>query len=67
MMHAIVHDYSFGLPEDLPGSLLQSGSQGYLPHEQFQTAQFWYNMIRWSQPNAKCFKIVDKQQPVTVW
>lgn len=41
--------------------------QGYLPQDKFQTAQFWYNMIRWSQPNATCFKIVDKRQPVTVW
>jgi len=40
---------------------------GYLPQDRFQTAQFWYNMIRWSQPNATCFKIVDKKQPVTVW
>ena len=41
--------------------------QGYLPQDRFQPAQFWYDMIRWSQPNATCFKIVDQQQPVTVW
>jgi hypothetical protein len=41
--------------------------QGYLPQERYQTAQLWYNMIRWTQPNATCFKIVDKQQPVNVW
>ncbi len=41
--------------------------QGYLPQDKFQTAQFWYNMIRWTQPNATCFKIVDQQQTVTVW
>ena len=41
--------------------------QGYLPQDKFQTAQFWYNMIRWTQPNATCFKIVDSQQPVNVW
>ena len=40
---------------------------GFLPQDRFQTAQFWYNMIRWSQPNATCFKIVDKKQPVTIW
>jgi len=40
---------------------------GYLPQDKYQTAQFWYNMIRWTQPNATCFKIVDKQQAVTVW
>ena len=40
---------------------------GYLPQDKYQTAQFWYNMIRWTQPSATCFKIVDKQQPVIVW
>jgi hypothetical protein len=40
---------------------------GHLPQELYQTAQFWYNMIKWSQPNATCFKIVDKQQPVKLW
>ena len=41
--------------------------QGYLPQDRFQTAQFWYNMIRWTQPKATCFKIVDSHQTVTVW
>ncbi len=41
--------------------------QGYLPQDKFQTAQFWYNMIRWTQPTATCFKIVDSQQSVNVW
>ena len=41
--------------------------QGYLPQDKFQTAQFWYNMIRWTQPNATCFKIVDSKQPVNIW
>lgn len=42
--------------------------QGYLPQDKFQTAQFWFNMIRWTQPNAKgCFKILDSKQLVTVW
>jgi hypothetical protein len=38
----------------------------FLPQTIYQTAQFWYNMIRWTQPNATCFTIVDKQ-PVTIW
>ncbi len=29
-----------------------------------RTARFWYNMIKWSQPSATCFRIVDAQQPV---
>jgi hypothetical protein len=41
--------------------------QGYLPQDKFQTAQFWYNMIRWTQPYATCFKIVDNKQPVNIW
>ena len=41
--------------------------QGFLPQDKFQTAQFWYNMIRWTQPNASCFKIVDSKQSVNVW
>jgi hypothetical protein len=40
---------------------------GFLPQDLYQIAQFWYNMIRWTQPNANCFKIVDNQQPVIVW
>ncbi|HEX7509594.1 MAG TPA: hypothetical protein VF550_22680 [Polyangia bacterium] len=40
---------------------------GFLPKTLYQTAQFWYNMIRWAQPNDNCFKIVDGQQPITVW
>ena len=40
---------------------------GSTPQDLYQIAQFWYNMIRWTQPNANCFKIVDKQQPVTIW
>jgi hypothetical protein len=38
-----------------------------LPQYTYQTAQFWYNMIKWSQPSAACFKIVNGDQPVTVW
>ena len=41
--------------------------KGFLPQDTYQTAQFWYNMIKWSQPSATCFKIVDSQQPVTIW
>jgi len=40
---------------------------GSTPQDLYQIAQFWYNMIRWTQPNANCFKIVDGQQPVVVW
>ena len=40
---------------------------GFLPQDDFQISQFWYNMIKWSQPTATCFKIVDGQQPVIVW
>jgi hypothetical protein len=31
---------------------------GYLPQDKYEIAQFWYNMIRWSQPAANCFTIV---------
>jgi hypothetical protein len=41
--------------------------KGFLPQDTYQTAQFWYNMIKWSQPTATCFKIVDSRQPVTIW
>ncbi|MGA9653297.1 MAG: hypothetical protein WBV96_05230, partial [Polyangia bacterium] len=34
---------------------------GFLPQDVYQTAQFWYNMIKWSQPSAACFEIVDEQ------
>jgi hypothetical protein len=40
---------------------------GSLPQDVYQTAQFWYNMIKWSQPSATCFKIIDVQQPVVIW
>jgi len=40
---------------------------GFLPETLYQTAQFWYNMVRWAQPNDNCFKIVDPQQPITIW
>jgi hypothetical protein len=40
---------------------------GFLPEEDYQIAQFWYNMLKWSQPSATCFKIVDVQQPVVTW
>ena len=41
--------------------------QGYLPQQIFQTAQFWFNMIKWSLPDAACFQIHDTQQPVLIW
>lgn len=42
--------------------------KGFLPETLYQTAQFWYDMIRWVQPNDNCFKIVNTpQQPILVW
>ncbi len=41
--------------------------QGFLPQDKYQIAQFWYNMIRWSQPAAQCFTIVDSTNPVVIW
>jgi hypothetical protein len=41
--------------------------KGFLPEDDYQTAQFWYNMVKWSQPSATCFKIIDVQQPVVNW
>jgi hypothetical protein len=41
--------------------------QGYLPQDLYQTAQFWFNMIRWTQPSANCFTIVDDSRPVAIW
>lgn len=40
---------------------------GFSPQDLYQTAQFWYNMIRWTQPAASCFTIVDNSRPVTIW
>jgi hypothetical protein len=40
---------------------------GLLPQDVYQTAQFWYNMIKWVQPEATCFKIVDNTQEVVIW
>lgn len=40
---------------------------GFLPQDKYQIAQFWYNMIRWSQPTANCFTIVDTYVPITIW
>ncbi len=41
--------------------------QGELPQDKYQIAQFWYNMIRWSQPASDCFTIVDTATPVVIW
>jgi hypothetical protein len=41
--------------------------KGYAPQDLYQTSQFWFNMIRWTQPNANCFTIVDNTRPVTIW
>jgi hypothetical protein len=41
---------------------------GYLPQQIFQTAQFWFNMIKWSLPDAQCFQIVGHgDQTVVIW
>jgi hypothetical protein len=40
---------------------------GYYPQDAYQTAQFWFNMIKWVQPRATCFKIVNQARPVTIW
>lgn len=40
---------------------------GSLPQDVYQTAQFWYNMIKWVQPSATCFKIVDVEQRGILW
>lgn len=42
-------------------------SAGYYPQDVYQTAQFWFNMIKWVQPRATCFKIVSEAQPVVLW
>jgi hypothetical protein len=31
---------------------------GYLPQDKYQMSQFWYNVIRWSQPAASCFMVI---------
>jgi hypothetical protein len=39
-----------------------------LPQDLYQTAQFWYNMIHWTQPAASCFTIVSTPTTtVKVW
>ena len=38
-----------------------------LPQKLYQTSQFWYNMLHWTQPGATCFTIVDNTTPVTIW
>ena len=41
--------------------------QGELPQDKYQIAQFWYNMIHWSQPAASCFTIVNTTTPILIW
>jgi hypothetical protein len=41
--------------------------KGYSPQDLYQTSQFWFNMIRWTQPAANCFTIVDDSRPVKIW
>ena len=40
---------------------------GFLPQSLYQTAQFWYNMIHWTQPASDCFTIIDSTTPITIW
>jgi hypothetical protein len=42
--------------------------KGSTPQDLYQTAQFWYNMIHWTQPAATCFTIVNTPEtPITIW
>jgi hypothetical protein len=41
--------------------------KGFLPQDKYQIAQFWYDMIRWSQPGARCFRVVNQAKPVVIW
>jgi hypothetical protein len=42
--------------------------KGFTPQDLYQTAQFWYNMIHWTQPGATCFTIVNTPEtPISVW
>jgi len=41
--------------------------QDELPQDKYQIAQFWYNMIHWSQPAANCFTIVNTTTPIVIW
>lgn len=41
--------------------------KGLTPQDLYQTAQFWYNALHWTQPGADCFVIVDQQKPILVW
>jgi hypothetical protein len=41
--------------------------QDNLPQAKYQIAQFWYNMIHWSQPAANCFTIVNTAKPIDIW
>jgi len=50
----------------IPGAT-NPACQDYLPQNRFQTAQLWYNMIRWAQPNSTCFRIVNHEQAVVIW
>jgi len=52
---------------DSSGLSTDPACANFVPQKLYQTAQFWYNMIHWTQPDATCFKIVDVQQPVSLW
>jgi len=43
------------------GIVASNCTTGNYPQDKYQTAQFWFNMIKWVQPSATCFKIVGTQ------
>ena len=43
------------------GVVASNCTAGNYPQDKYQTAQFWFNMIKWVQPRATCFKIVGTQ------
>jgi hypothetical protein len=49
------------------GVVASNCTTGNYPQDKYQTAQFWFNMIKWVQPSATCFKIVNDDNPVTIW
>ena len=43
------------------GVVASNCTTGSYPQDKYQTAQYWFNMIKWVQPLATCFKIVGTQ------
>jgi hypothetical protein len=50
-----------------PSTQNDPSCKDFLPQGLYQTSQFWYDMIRWTQPTGRCFKIVDNSRPVDIW